>query len=96
MPNTEKYIDRTAPRAKIGATLQKYFSEGKLRGNRFYIGSLAGEAGDGLCYNIISGFWFDCWAPDQRGDDLVSLIAAAKGITRDAALDLLLPELGYK
>lgn len=70
------------------AILVSIFPAGKRRGAEFQVGSLNGEPGTSLSINIHTGLWSD-FATGERGGDLVSLLAAKKGISQaNAAREL--------
>lgn len=65
--------------------LSEWFPAGKFRGAEFVIGDLHGSAGDSLSINWRSGMWKD-FATGETGGDLISLYAAAFGLSQiDAA-----------
>lgn len=68
--------------------VSSWFPNGKRVGNEWVLGSLQGEAGRSLSINLTTGQWADFNA-DQRGGDLVSLLAARDGIKQfDAAKEM--------
>jgi hypothetical protein len=68
--------------------LPAWFPQGKKQGREFKVGSLAGEAGQSLSINTLTGVWRD-FASDVGGNDLIALYAAKHGLTmHDAALEL--------
>lgn len=68
--------------------LREWFPNGKLHGREFVVGSLEGEAGKSLKFNLDKGFGRD-FAGGEGFGDLVSLYASRFGLTqRDAALSI--------
>lgn len=70
---------------------------GQRNGHEWACGSINGEAGDSLRVNLSAkaGVWRD-FASDERGGDLVDLIAAAKGIGKAEAVREAKAFLGVK
>lgn len=65
--------------------LPAWFPEGRFQGHEFLVGSLRGERGTSLSINWTTGRWAD-FAAGDKGGDLVSLYAAANGVSQvDAA-----------
>lgn len=60
---------------------REWFPAGKKRGNEFKVGGLSGEAGDSLSINLRTGVWKD-FATGDSGSDVVSLYAAARGLSQ--------------
>lgn len=74
--------------ARGPALLQTWFPNGRLRGHEFQIGSIRGEPGTSLSINVNTGRWAD-FATGESGGDLISLYAAAHGLSQaDAAREL--------
>lgn len=59
--------------------LSEWFPAGKLQGNEFVVGDLAGSPGESLKINVDSGNWKD-FATGEAGGDLISLYAAMHGM----------------
>lgn len=59
--------------------LAEWFPAGKLQGNEFVVGDLAGSPGESLKINVDSGKWKD-FATGEAGGDLISLYAAMHGM----------------
>jgi len=75
--------------------LFRWFPNGKLVGNEFKVGNLAGDPGDSLSINIRTGQWAD-FAADHRGGDLISLYAAKEGLGQAAAALAVAREVGQE
>jgi predicted P-loop ATPase len=71
--------------------LQSWFPAGKLAGQEFQIGNLAGEPGKSLSINTRTGIWKD-FAGDDAGSDLTSLYAAIHNLTQAEAARALGPQ----
>lgn len=68
--------------------LESWFPAGKYRGSEYVLGDLSGSAGESLSINWRTGFWKD-FASGDAGGDLISLYAAAHGISQlEAAKEL--------
>lgn len=65
--------------------LRALYPNGVLIAKEFCIGSVHGEKGLSLKYNIVSGLWGD-FATGERGKGLASLIALRDGISYEAAI----------
>ncbi|MCS6946268.1 MAG: hypothetical protein NZM12_01485 [Steroidobacteraceae bacterium] len=61
--------------ARADVLLFQWLPGGRIRGNEYVCGNLAGEPGDSLKVNLRTGRWAD-FATNERGGDLVSLFAA--------------------
>ena len=72
--------------------LSKWLPRGKVRGNEFVCGDIAGIPGDSLSVNIRSGKWSD-FATGDKGGDLISLYAAVHGKRNGEALRALREEI---
>lgn len=58
---------------------------GRVKGREFVCGDLAGNPGESLAINLDSGKWSD-FATDDKGGDIISLVAAVHGSSQvDAA-----------
>lgn len=71
--------------SRAQSILFEWFRNGKVRGSRFVIGNLRGDAGDSLSIDIRTGVWADFGADasnSTRGGDLISLYAAKESITQ--------------
>jgi hypothetical protein len=68
--------------------LQTLYPKAKRYGHRLRIGNLAGDPGESLSIDLRTGSWID-FATNQRGGDLISLIAAREGISQSSALELM-------
>lgn len=64
--------------------LSSWFPNGKIQGHEFKVGNLAGDKGESLSVNLSTGVWAD-FAANESGGDLVSLYAAAHGISQGDA-----------
>lgn len=64
--------------------LSNLFPNGRIDGHEFKVGSLEGEAGDSLQFNLRTGLWAD-FAGGSSGHNLTQLWAAAKGIRNGEA-----------
>jgi putative DNA primase/helicase len=68
--------------------LESWFPAGKYRGHEYVLGDLSGSAGDSLSINTRTGLWKD-FASGETGGDLISLYAAAHGMSQlEAAKEL--------
>lgn len=76
------------------ALLPAWFPHGRWSGHEFHVGNLAGDPGQSLSVNANTGKWSD-FAADQKGGDLISLFAAANGLTQLDAYRRLLDEERY-
>jgi putative DNA primase/helicase len=68
---------------------------GKRDEDEWKCGSLTGEAGESCSINLNTGVWAD-FATDEKGGDLVSLLAAMRGIKQGEAARELARELGMQ
>jgi|GEM_PF-4033554 len=64
--------------------LENLLQEGKVRGREYVSSGLAGGEGDSLSVNMEEGVWAD-FATGEGGSDIVSLVAAIKGIGQGEA-----------
>jgi len=74
--------------AQAPGILFSWFPAGKLHGNEFRIGNIAGDAGESLSINIRTGKWAD-FASEMSGGDLISVYAMHKGIKMGEAAAIL-------
>ena len=65
--------------------LEEMFPAGQVRGPEYVVGDLQGSKGDSLSINVNTGVWTDFADTSKGGADLISLIAAADGITQGEA-----------
>jgi hypothetical protein len=75
----------------LASILPEFFPNGRREGNQFRIGSLDGEKGNSLGVSLTgpkAGMWKDFNAGD-KGGDIISLIAAARGLRQGEAARLL-------
>jgi putative DNA primase/helicase len=72
--------------------LPMWFPAGKRDGHEFKLGSLSGEPGRSLSINMRTGIWKD-FAGDDQGGDLLSLYAAARGLSMLQAAKQVAPHL---
>lgn len=72
-----------------------WLSQGKRAGHEWKCGSLSGEPGDSLSVNLRTGAWAD-FATEDRGGDLISLLAAVRGIKQGEAAREIARELGMQ
>lgn len=74
-------IERVAEAAlqALPRLVEQWFPAGKWRGTEYVVGDLQGNQGESLSINTNTGAWCDFAAPDQRGGDPVSLLAALRG-----------------
>jgi len=75
--------------------LPRWFRNGKISGNEFKVGNLAGDTGDSLSINLNTGVWSD-FATDEKGGDLVSLFASKLKISQSDAFKRLVEEFGFQ
>lgn len=61
-----------------------WLPQGKRAGHEWRCGSLSGDPGDSCSVNLKSGAWAD-FATDDLGGDLISLLAAVRGIKQGEA-----------
>lgn len=74
--------------SRASSLLYEWLPGGKISGNEFECGDLAGTPGKSLKVNLQTGKWAD-FAGGQKGGDLISLYAAIKGLSQvDAAKGL--------
>ena len=66
---------------------------GQLQGNEFCAGSLKGEAGQSLKYNVITGIWKD-FATGDSGGDIFDLVRAVRGCTLAEAVEYIGGNMG--
>lgn len=66
---------------------------GKRAGHEWQCGSLSGEPGNSLSVNLKTGAWAD-FATDDRGGDLISLLAAIRGTKQGEAAREIARDLG--
>ena len=66
---------------------------GKLIGNEFTAGSLRGDEGNSLKYNIETGIWKD-FATGETGGDIFDLICAVRHITLSEAVEYAAAKIG--
>ncbi len=83
----------TAAAAACPGLLQRWFPAGRVTGQEFAIGNLAGDRGDSLKVNLQTGKWAD-FATSEAGGDLISLYAAIHQLDQGAAACQLAEELG--
>lgn len=67
---------------------------GTQRGHEYVCGGLRGGAGTSCSVNLVNGKWAD-FAGNEKGGDLLSLYAAARGIKQGAAALELTSDLGW-
>ena len=85
-PREDTALDTEALRAalldRLEAVLQELFPQGRIRGNRFYVGDLDGSPGKSLVVELEGprrGLWKD-FATDEGGD-VIDLWARAHGLS---------------
>lgn len=66
---------------------------GQLQGNEFCAGSLKGEAGQSLKYNVVTGIWKD-FATGDAGGDIFDLVRAVRGCTLAEAVEYIGGNMG--
>lgn len=66
---------------------------GELQGNEFTVGSLRGEKGSSLRYNVTTGIWKD-FATGESGGDIFDLVCAIKGCTLADAVEYIGGSMG--
>lgn len=66
---------------------------GELQGNEFCAGSINGEPGQSLKYNIVTGIWKD-FATDESGGDIFDLVRAVKKCTLAEAVEYIGGNMG--
>ena len=66
---------------------------GQLQGNEFCAGSLQGEAGQSLKYNIVTGIWKD-FATGESGGDIFDLVRAVRRCTLAEAVEYIGGNMG--
>lgn len=66
---------------------------GQLQGNEFCVGSLNGEPGQSLKYNIVTGIWKD-FATGDTGGDIFDLVRAVKKCTLAEAVEYIGGNMG--
>jgi putative DNA primase/helicase len=71
----------------------QWLSGGKREGHEWKCGSLAGDAGHSCSINLKTGAWAD-FATGDKGGDLISLLAAVRGIKAGEAARELARDLG--
>ena len=76
---------------RVETLLHEWFPAGKRLGNEYKIGDLAGEPGESLSINMVTGRWSD-FATGDAGVDLCSVFAAKHGLTQAQAARALCPE----
>lgn len=74
--------------------LQTLLPGGELIGKEFTAGSLNGERGNSLKYNIQTGIWAD-FATGEKGADILDLIKAVNKCTLSEAIEWLAKDKGY-
>lgn len=62
----------------------RWLPGGERRGHEYVCGSLAGGKGSSCSVNLVSGKWAD-FASDEKGNDLLSLCAAIRGLSQGKA-----------
>ena len=68
--------------------LESLLPGGSVQGREYQCSNLFGGGGDSLRVNLDSGKWAD-FAADEKGGDLVSLVAAIKGMNQPEAAKVL-------
>lgn len=66
---------------------------GKLEGNEFCAGSVNGEAGQSLKYNVVTGIWKD-FATNESGGDIFDLVRAVRRCTLAEAVEYIGGNMG--
>lgn len=66
---------------------------GQLQGNEFCAGSIRGEAGQSLKYNVITGIWKD-FATGDSGGDIFDLVRAVRGCSLAEAVEYIGGNMG--
>ena len=66
---------------------------GQLQGNEFCAGSLQGEAGQSLKYNIVTGIWKD-FATGESGGDIFDLVRAVRRCSLAEAVEYIGGNMG--
>jgi hypothetical protein len=77
LPTSRELRDRLIPHAE--AIVAEIAPAARKRGNRIYLGSVAGEPGDSLHINAKTGEWIDRANEDDRGDILAFIREVACG-----------------
>ena len=81
--------------ARADQLLTDWLPGGVQRGNEYVCGSLSGGAGTSCSINLTNGRWGD-FATDEKGNDLISLYAAIKGLTMGRAAVMVAREEGLE
>jgi len=81
--------------AQSESLLSSWLPGGSRRGNEWVCGSLSGEAGKSCSINLNTGKWAD-FSTGQKGGDLVSLLAAIRGINQVDAAHEVAHIIGYQ
>ncbi|MGA7871093.1 MAG: hypothetical protein WCA22_09355, partial [Candidatus Binatus sp.] len=75
--------------ARYPALLQEWLPGGRIEGNEFVAGSVAGEPGNSLKVNIRTSAWADFARAGVSGNDAISLFAAINKLSyKDAGKEL--------
>lgn len=79
---------------RLPEILGHYFPLGFIKGNRFHIGSVAGEAGNSLTVDLKDGKWTDFHSNEKGGSSIISLINRHLNISFKEAMDMLCEDFG--
>lgn len=80
--------------ASCPGLLERLLPGGKLRGQEYVCGDVNGGSGESFSINTQTGKWAD-FATDQRGGDLISLIAEQRATNQSEAARLLADMIGH-
>jgi len=84
---------KQAALARLPELLFEQFTGGKIQGNEFTCGDLAGNPGDSFKVNLTTCQWSD-FATEEKGGDVISLFAAALNISQGDAAKYLADRMG--
>jgi putative DNA primase/helicase len=70
--------------ARASSLLPSLLPAGRKDGNEWVCGDLKGNEGDSLKVNMRTGLWMD-FASGEKGGDIISLVAAVKGMKQSEA-----------
>ena len=92
--NFSRRCQTATQKAIAGGYLHKLYPHAKKQGRELRAGDIYGGPGDSFGINTVTGKWADFATGEDRGGDLVSLIAARENISQPQALELLEKEMG--
>ncbi len=79
----------------ITELVPEWLPGGRMQGNEWVCGSIRGGPGDSMRVNMSTGMWAD-FATDDKGGDMISLLACVDSIKQIDSAKILVQKLNYR